>query len=117
MAVNDGQPGRRMALAAANALGSSLARRVDTVDHTQVSSHSRRVRSTRTWNGSASPHPVPQGLLVHGRGYVLQPETSQLPTEPDVDLHVARPRRQLRYAPWAVLGVISAGGAVGALAR
>lgn len=39
------------------------------------------------------------------------------PTDPDVDLHVARQRAELRRAPWAVLSVISAGGVLGALAR
>jgi CrcB protein len=35
----------------------------------------------------------------------------------DVDLHVPRQRYELRRAPWAVLGAISAGGVAGALAR
>ena len=35
----------------------------------------------------------------------------------DVDLHVEAQRGELRRAPWAVLGVVSAGGALGALAR
>ena len=42
---------------------------------------------------------------------------ARLPTDPDVDLHVARQRGELSRAPWAVLGTISAGGALGALAR
>lgn len=39
------------------------------------------------------------------------------PVEPDVELHITRQRRELRRTPWAVLGAISAGGAIGALAR
>ncbi|RCV50778.1 FluC/FEX family fluoride channel [Marinitenerispora sediminis] len=39
------------------------------------------------------------------------------PVDPDVDLHVAGQRRELRDAPWAVLGAISLGGAIGAGAR
>jgi CrcB protein len=35
----------------------------------------------------------------------------------DVDLHLARQRREMSRAPWSVLGTISAGGALGALAR
>jgi CrcB protein len=38
-------------------------------------------------------------------------------TDPDVDLHVARQRRELRRAPWAVLAAVSLGGGLGALAR
>lgn len=45
------------------------------------------------------------------------PQTTRQPTDPDVDLHVIRQRREPRRAPWAVLAAISAGGAVGALAR
>lgn len=41
----------------------------------------------------------------------------QLPTDSDVDLHVPQQRAELRTAPWAVLGVVSVGGALGALAR
>jgi CrcB protein len=37
--------------------------------------------------------------------------------DPDVDLHVPRQRAELRQAPWAILGAISAGGVLGALAR
>jgi CrcB protein len=37
--------------------------------------------------------------------------------DPDVDLHVARQRRELSRAPWSVLGAISVGGALGALGR
>lgn len=40
-----------------------------------------------------------------------------MPTDSDVDLHVPRQRWELRRAPWAVLGVISAGGVLGACAR
>jgi CrcB protein len=47
----------------------------------------------------------------------VQPATSQLPGDPDVDLHVAPQRFELRRAPWAVLGMISVGGALGALTR
>ncbi|MEU8125561.1 CrcB family protein [Spirillospora sp. NPDC049024] len=39
------------------------------------------------------------------------------PVDSDVDLHVPRQRSELRDAPWAVLGAIAAGGALGALAR
>lgn len=38
-------------------------------------------------------------------------------TRPPVDPDVARKRRELTRTPWSVLGVISAGGAVGALGR
>lgn len=41
----------------------------------------------------------------------------QLPTDSDVDLHVGQQRRELIRTPWSVLGVISLGGALGALAR
>jgi CrcB protein len=37
--------------------------------------------------------------------------------DPDVDLHVPQQRWELRRAPWATLGVISAGGVLGASAR
>jgi CrcB protein len=37
--------------------------------------------------------------------------------DPDVDVHVPRQRAELRRAPWAVLGAISAGGVAGSLAR
>lgn len=43
--------------------------------------------------------------------------STPLPTDPDVDLHVARQRRELRRAPWAVLAAIAVGGALGALGR
>lgn len=46
----------------------------------------------------------------------MQPRTG-LPTDPDVDLHVPRRRWEPRRAPWALLGVISAGGVLGACAR
>jgi len=46
-------------------------------------------------------------------GVPVQPAAPQPPTSPDLDFRVARPRR----APWAVLGVISAGGALGTMAR
>jgi CrcB protein len=38
-------------------------------------------------------------------------------TDPDVDLRVPAQRAELRRAPWAVLGTIAGGGALGALAR
>jgi fluoride exporter len=44
-------------------------------------------------------------------------QTTGLPVDSDVDLHDARQRRELFRAPWAVLGVIALGGALGALAR
>jgi len=46
----------------------------------------------------------------------VQPTTG-MPSDSDVDLHVPRQRWELRRAPWAVLGVISAGGVLGACAR
>ena len=39
------------------------------------------------------------------------------PVDPDVGVALPRQRRELRRAPWAVLGAVSAGGAIGALAR
>jgi len=39
------------------------------------------------------------------------------PVDSDVDLHIAEQRAELRRAPWGTLGAISAGGALGALAR
>jgi CrcB protein len=45
------------------------------------------------------------------------PQTTRLPTDPDVDLHVARQRRKMLHAHGAVLAVIAAGGALGALGR
>lgn len=39
------------------------------------------------------------------------------PIDPDVDLCSPRQVRELARAPWAVLGAVSAGGAIGALAR
>lgn len=39
------------------------------------------------------------------------------PVDPDVDLHVPAQRRELAGAPLRVLGVISVGGVIGALAR
>lgn len=39
------------------------------------------------------------------------------PVDPDVDLHLPAQRRELAAAPVAVLGAVSAGGALGALAR
>ena len=47
----------------------------------------------------------------------MRPSTTGLPTDPDVDLRLPAQRWELRRAPWAVLGVISCGGALGALAR
>jgi CrcB protein len=44
-------------------------------------------------------------------------EPTPHPVDPDVDLHVPADRRELRGHPWAVLGVISAGGVLGAEAR
>jgi CrcB protein len=44
-------------------------------------------------------------------------ESRRPPVDPDVDLHVPAQRGELRHAPWATLGAVSAGGAVGALAR
>ncbi len=39
------------------------------------------------------------------------------PVDSDVDLHVRAQRSELRRAPWAVLGLVSGGGVLGALAR
>lgn len=39
------------------------------------------------------------------------------PVDPDADLRVSAVRRELRPSPWPVLGVISAGGIVGTVAR
>jgi CrcB protein len=41
----------------------------------------------------------------------------RVPTDSDVDLHVPQQRAELGRSPWRVLGVISLGGALGALAR
>lgn len=43
----------------------------------------------------------------------MQPEH---PTDPDVDLRIARQRTEIRR-PWGILGAIAAGGALGSLAR
>jgi CrcB protein len=48
---------------------------------------------------------------------MVDPTTEALPADSDVDLRVPRQRAELRRAPWAVLSVISLGGALGALAR
>jgi CrcB protein len=45
------------------------------------------------------------------------PPSTELPTDPDVDLHLSRQRWELRGAPWAVLAAVSAGGIIGACAR
>jgi len=42
---------------------------------------------------------------------------NELPTDADVDLRMPAQRSELRRAPWRVLGVIAAGGALGAMAR
>jgi CrcB protein len=44
-------------------------------------------------------------------------EAAAEPVDPDIYLRRPRQRRELRDAPWAVLGAISAGGVLGALAR
>ncbi|MEV4701872.1 fluoride efflux transporter CrcB [Actinoplanes sp. NPDC049316] len=44
-------------------------------------------------------------------------QSTGLPTDPDVDLHVASQRRELSRTPRAVLGAVALGGALGALAR
>jgi CrcB protein len=44
-------------------------------------------------------------------------EAQQLPTDPDVDLHVSRQRSELRRGNGDVLVAISLGGGIGALAR
>ena len=43
--------------------------------------------------------------------------STRVPTDPDVDLHIAGQRRELIRAPWAVLGTVAAGGALGAFGR
>jgi CrcB protein len=43
--------------------------------------------------------------------------SSALPIDSDVDIRITRQRWELRRAPWAVLGVISAGGVLGAEGR
>ncbi len=48
---------------------------------------------------------------------MTDPAPDRLPADSDVDLHNAGQRAELRLHPWAVLGVISAGGALGASAR
>jgi CrcB protein len=48
---------------------------------------------------------------------LLVSSSTPLPADSDVDLHVARQRRELRRAPWAVLGAVASGGALGALGR
>jgi fluoride exporter len=45
------------------------------------------------------------------------PEFVTEPVDSDVDLHVRAQRSELRRAPWAVLGLVSGGGVLGALAR
>ena len=45
------------------------------------------------------------------------PDPVPPPVDPDVDLHLARDRAELRRHPALVLGAISAGGVIGALAR
>ncbi|WP_233601076.1 MULTISPECIES: fluoride efflux transporter CrcB [Micromonospora] len=45
----------------------------------------------------------------------MRPE--QLPTDPDVDLHVARQRVELRRGTASLLATIAAGGVIGATAR
>ena len=45
------------------------------------------------------------------------PRIHSLPTDSDVDLHVARQRSELLRAPWAVITAIAVGGAFGSLAR
>ncbi|MFC7326290.1 FluC/FEX family fluoride channel [Marinactinospora rubrisoli] len=45
------------------------------------------------------------------------PPEHAVPIDSDVDLHVAEQRREIRDALWAVLGAVSAGGALGAVAR
>ena len=45
----------------------------------------------------------------------MRPE--QIPTDPDVDLHVARQRDELRRGTYSLLGAIAVGGMIGAIAR
>jgi CrcB protein len=45
------------------------------------------------------------------------PPSTDLPTDPDVELRRPRRRREPRRAPWALFGAVSAGGVLGACAR
>ncbi len=45
------------------------------------------------------------------------PPSTDLPTDPGVDLHPPRRRWELPRAPWAMPAAVSAGGVVGACAR
>jgi fluoride exporter len=56
------------------------------------------------------PGPTP---LTHA----LHPAGPDLPVDSDVDLHQPGQRAELERTPWPTLGAISAGGAIGALAR
>ncbi len=49
--------------------------------------------------------PPPHTPVPHGR------------VDPDVDLHIAADRPELRVHPWLMLGLIAGGGAIGTLAR
>lgn len=49
--------------------------------------------------------PPPHTPRPHGR------------VDPDVDLHIAADRQELRVHPWLMLALIAAGGAIGTLAR
>jgi CrcB protein len=48
---------------------------------------------------------------------VVDPRIHSLPTDSDVDLHIARQRSELLRAPWAVITAIAIGGVAGSLAR
>ncbi len=64
-----------------------------------------------------SPHTDPprdERPAVHSG---LAVSMSQEPVDPDVDLHIAQQRAELSHAPWVLLGVIAAGGALGAIGR
>ena len=43
--------------------------------------------------------------------------TTDVPTDPDVDLHMTGQWWELRRAPWTLLAVIAVGGVLGACAR
>ena len=45
------------------------------------------------------------------------PDKTRMPIDSDIDLHVVQQRQELLRTPWAILATISAGGALGALAR
>ncbi len=75
-----------------------------------------RRAETESSDSEALPHyfgqPAESGRPVHH----VHPHV-ELPTDPDVDLHVPSQRVELRRHPATVLGAISIGGGAGAAAR